>query len=347
MKDFFYSLDKALISQGWVFDDRWSRIGNPFHWVDGSRMDDRTFLKQEYAILQCLSMYYEEYQSPQKLKNSSKHDECFDYISKNLADIVDHFFSALEKNKKISNNIKCTAFARTQDFAFIDQFLEDLPSNPVHLDIGPGLGTHAIYSQEFLKSTYIALEANDYMYGVQRLIYRYLSCVDKPYYDVIGAEFLGANENQISDAICSRSKYSLIHLPSWHFSLLSEQAVDLVTATFVLNEVTPAGIIWILSNVNRVLKSGGYFYIRDSHKLKPNRHSINYDLILQDLGFTLVEKLNVVNRVDMFGIPRAYQKQKNVMFTFEELFDRYLGRFAITNHGGEYMQNLDTSSTSL
>lgn len=340
MKDFFNSLDKALLDQKWVFDDRWSRIGNPFSWIDGQRMDDRTFLKQEYAILQCLAMYYEKYDSPEKLKSSIKHEECLKQYINTLKNIVKYFFQPLDIDQRILNNINCTALARTQDFAFIDNFLIDLPSNPVHLDIGPGLGTHAIYSQKMLNSTYIAVEANDYMYGVQRLIYRYLSSESNPYYDVIVAEALGVDSKLIQKNINSKTENSIIHLPSWHFSLLQENTVDLITATFVLNEVSPAGILWLISNSNKVLNNNGYFYIRDSNKLKPNRHAVNYDSILKDLGYVLVEKLDIVNRVDMFGIPRAYQKKKHTSYTFEELFDKYIGFFAVTNHGGEFMQNL-------
>ncbi len=340
MKDFFNSLEKAMLSQRWVFDDRWSRIGNPFSWVDGSRMDGHSFLKQEYAILQCLSMYYEEYESPEVLKKSKQHDECFNSLNETLEKVVSHFFPSLEIDKRIKNNIKCTALARTQDFSFNELFLSELPNKPVHLDIGPGLGTHAIYSNKILNSSYIALEANDYMYAVQRLIYRYLSHATNPYYDLINAETLGVSESKIKEHLSSIEKYAFFHLPSWHFSMLGDKSVDLATATFVLNEVSPAGIVWLLHNTVRCLKNGGYFYIRDSNKLKPNRHTFNYDNVLQDLGFKLVKKLDVINREDMFGIPRAYQKNEEYNLSFEDLFDQYFGRVAVTNHGGEYMQNL-------
>ena len=113
-----------------------------------------------------------------------------------------------------------------------------------------------------------------------------------------------------------------------------------MTATFVLNEVTPAAIVWLLHTSMRTLKLGGHIYIRDSERLKPNRHSLNYEKVLREFGFVQTGRLDVNNRVDMFGIPRIYQKQKNYSLTFEELFDHYFGKYSVTSHGGEFMQNI-------
>ena len=82
-------------------------------------------------------------------------------------------------------------------------------------------------------------------------------------------------------------------------------------------------------------------YIRDSENLKPMRHNINYDNLLLERGFEKVARLDVENRVNFFGIPRIYRKVKEGSWSFDEFVDSYLGKFAITSHGGSYNQNLD------
>ena len=81
------------------------------------------------------------------------------------------------------------------------------------------------------------------------------------------------------------------------------------------------------------------FYIRDSSKLKPNRHNVNYDKLLISLGFDLVGKLPVKNRVDIHGIPRAYKKKKEFHFrNFETFYNKVLKRSDSYSHGGNFKQ---------
>ena len=44
-----------------------------------------------------------------------------------------------------------------------------------------------------------------------------------------------------------------------------------------------------------------------------------------------------------YGIPRAYRKETDSIFSFDELVDSCLGRFAVTAHGGDYIQNIPPS----
>lgn len=87
---------------------------------------------------------------------------------------------------------------------------------------------------------------------------------------------------------------------------------DLVTATWVLNELNMAGIVYLLSHCVRTLRVDGYFYIRGSGKRKPGRHDINYDALLLEFGFEEVKRLLVRNRVDFYGVPRMYRKTDRV-----------------------------------
>ena len=70
------------------------------------------------------------------------------------------------------------------------------------------------------------------------------------------------------------------------FKKIEDTSYNLVTATNVLNELNTSAIIYMLANSNRVLQKNGYVYIRDSGKLKPGRHLIDYDRVLiEHMGF--------------------------------------------------------------
>ena len=129
-------------------------------------------------------------------------------------------------------------------------------------------------------------------------------------------------------------------MPSWSFGCVRDASIDLVSATWVLNEVTTSGILWLISHATRVLRKGGYVYLRDSELRKPLRHNINYDQLLQELGFSEVAHLDVTNRVDYYGVPRAYQKTTDTHTTYENLCRDNLSKFAVESHGGALVQDL-------
>ncbi|NQT22146.1 MAG: hypothetical protein HQ579_01770 [Candidatus Omnitrophica bacterium] len=158
--------------------------------------------------------------------------------------------------------------------------------------------------------------------------------------DVIECENFNLDRAEITRLVNKESGYKIKHVPSWYFDTVATGSIDLITATWVLNEINVAGILWLMSHSSRVLRKDGYLYIRDSSKLKPLRHAINYDELLLKMGFEEVGRLDVRNRIDLHGIPRAYRKKTESVFSFEELFDSCLGKFAVTVHGGAYMQNM-------
>jgi hypothetical protein len=341
MNDIITSLHHALVKQGWAFGELWSRIGSPFVWVDGEQQQSGTkFLEGPYGVLQGLAMYYENYPTVDEV-STDDHEE----VTANLRNELEKLLCSMSMHGLVAeykNNIDLTALTRAQDYSFIRRYASDLPNSPAHLDLGPGLGTHSLYSLHHMKGGYTGLEASDFFYDVQRFFFRYIASTGVEYYDPIIDETLGKNHADIESQIQKAgSKNTITHLPSWYFESLPDNSQDLVTATFMLNETDPSGISWLLSHANRALKEGGYFYIRDSERLKPNRHQLNYDNVLQEIGFKQVKHLGVTNRVDMFGVPRIYQKINATSLPFEEFFDRFFGRYAITVHTGEYMQNVD------
>ena len=69
-------------------------------------------------------------------------------------------------------------------------------------------------------------------------------------------------EKNIKD-ILNSNEPAIYHVPTWKFPLIDDNSIDLVTATWVLNEITFSGIMWLMSNCIRTLKIGGSLYIRD------------------------------------------------------------------------------------
>ncbi|MCK5505994.1 MAG: class I SAM-dependent methyltransferase, partial [Thermodesulfovibrionia bacterium] len=236
--------------------------------------------------------------------------------------------------------IESSALVRAQDYSAIRSLCSDIKSGISHLDIGSGIGSHAVYSLKGFNSCFYSIEAVPHTYAVQRDFYKFLSEGNPTYLDLVECENFNLNSSEMRTLVNSSGKYKIKHVPSWHFGLINDNSMDLVTATWVLNEVTFSGIMWLISQCSRVLKKGGYFYIRDSSKLKPLRHQINYDELLLDLGFKEAGRVDVRNRIDLHGIPRAYYKDTESSYSFLELVDKCIGKFGITVHGGDYVQNL-------
>lgn len=340
MEDVVESLKKSLIEQRWYLGDRFYRLGHPFQWVDGD-YSNLQIAEGMIGVAKYFSMCYETYPTPDHVK-SKDFNQIYDHNRGAYQRLFEDLFPFLDSNDKdFSQYIEATTCTRTQDYSFIKRYGTDLPaSNVHHIDIGPGLGSHAVYSLDAFSSRYFALDASPHSYSIQRPVFRSLSPSKASYLDMIEAENFGVTDNQISE-LANDSKFRIVHTPSWKFDLLQEKTMDLATATWVLNEVNYSAILWIMANTDRLLKPKGYFYIRDSGKLKPGRHNISYDQILLDMGYKEVQRFDANNRVEYFGKPRLFQKVHHNPSTFENMVEKYVGKFPVLVHGGTMVQNLD------
>jgi len=339
------SLKKAMVDQGWIFGDRATRIGCPFDWTENENKQTIVNLDGLLAVAFYFSMFYVKKEtSPQVLIPG--HDEvkklCYDEMYR----IHKHFFPFLPLNDTWSNYIESQAMIRTQDYCFIKKHCTDLVKGAQHLDIGPGLGSSAIYSLNLLGADFYAVEAHPMSYSVQRNVLRYLSPSPGSYLDAIECENFQMGTEEIVTLLKKGSGYRIKHAPSWKLPLIGSSSMDLLTATFVLNELNYAGILWMLSHASRTLKRGGYFYIRDSTILKPGMHSIDYDQELTTMGFEKVARLEYTNRLDHYGIPRVYRKTADTSYSFEEMVEKCLGKFASVAGGGSRAYNLRETSVA-
>ena len=289
--------------------------------------------------MQHFSMFYESYPAPDNIK-CDDWDHTFDRTHSILKSVFQLYFPWAQ-DEIYDQYLYCVANVRMQDYGFIKNFSNLASTKLKHLDIGPGLGSHSLYSQCGFESLYCGLEAFPESYQVQRNFLRSLALIlDVPYLDFVAAENFGVDDTVISEMLRERHQ-GIVQVPSWKLPVLDNGFFDLVTASWVLNEINDDGVMWLISGVSRTLKIGGCFYIRDSGKPKPGRNNIDYDTVLQDIGFEQIGRLNVQNRVDFHGTPRIYQKtDKTMVPTFEEMVDRVLGHFGISAQYGGFNNRL-------
>ena len=333
-EDILESRRLAFVRDGWAYGELMNRIGNPFTWVDGEQIESIGSFASRVGLFQYLAMSGEIYPTPKDIYVND-HDEMEARIAKKLDKTIKKlvpFLTSLD----IDYYIAGTANVKVQDYAAIRTWAKDLPREPRHLDVGPGLGANAIYSTLGFNSYYISIEANPTSYDVQRQFLRTLTSDDEKFLDLVDCNSFGLSEGSIKKELNSTNHYRFKLLPSWNFSFLDDSSIDLASATWVLNEINQAGISWLLHQISRCLKIGGYFYIRDSHLRKPMRHSLDYDVALGEIGFEQVAILEVKNRINMHGIPRIYRKTQNIDLSFLEIFDKFFGKFAIGSHGGGF-----------
>jgi len=341
MHDVKESLKRALVEQGWIFGDRVARLGSPFEWTENEHKANILNLENMYAVAFYFAMFYVKKDTPKEMM-VPEYEKVKYYCEEELMKAFLNFLPFLSESKTWIHNVQSQALVRTQDYSFIKHHCADLPARPHHIDIGPGLGSSALYSLKFLNSTFYALESDPMSYGVQRHYFRFISPKPGAYFDLVESENFQLQVEKIK-AELNNSRYAIKHIPSWRFPLLETGSMDLLTACHVLNELNYSGILWILAEGSRVLRKGGYFYIRDSAILKPGTHAIKYDETLVKMGFAEVARLKLKNRHDFFGVPRVFMKKTNESHSFDELVEMCLGKFASVAGGGDKAYNMDTA----
>ncbi|MFA5156121.1 MAG: hypothetical protein WC532_01860 [Candidatus Omnitrophota bacterium] len=341
MEDIKRSLERAIVEQGWCFGDKATRIGLPFEWTENERKPLILSLKDLLAVGFYFSMYYVQKKTPDTIITKD-HDKVQKYCREQLYGVFKHFFPFLELNGTWKNHIESQALARAQDYCFIKRYCDKLPKRLSHGDIGAGLGTTTLYSLKFLNSTFYALEASPMSYSVQRNYFRFVSPYPGAYLDVVECENFQLTQDAIRKEL-GKDSYRLKHVPTWRFGLVPARSLDLLTATFVLNELNYAGILWLLAQASRTLRKNGYFYIRDSFILKAGTHSIDYDKVLLKIGFQRKAQFEIANRHDFFGIPRLYRKISDKAYSFDEMVEMCLGKFASVASGSSYAYNMEST----
>ncbi len=90
MSDILESFHRAMVRQGWVYGDKAYRIGHPFEWIDGDKQPYLYNVQGIQAVVQFLSMFYEQYPIPDEIVTSD-YDQMRVYCENQLREACKHF----------------------------------------------------------------------------------------------------------------------------------------------------------------------------------------------------------------------------------------------------------------
>lgn len=181
-----------------------------------------------------------------------------------------------------------------QDFHFQSLPFAGAARPGVVLDFGAGCGRMARQWIADGATAYVGVEGIPETYCLQHLYYSFL---DAPLHDyAVDPEF----------AFAARPG-SISHVPSWRTDLLPTGSVDLCCAVQVLGELRPQMLEFIVSEFRRLLRPGGFLYVRDHGKVHvPNKMDIPH--ILSEAGFSLTFEAGYVDRKALHGIPKLWRR---------------------------------------
>jgi len=336
-------MHRALAKQGWLYGKKFNQWGNPFLWIDGPLHIPHSSSQSEH-LAGWVSSYYDTFPALPELAGA-RYDDLVEQLGSNFLGLINHLlppfvFSESDMTKYIYG----LSTARAQDIRVLEVFAPELDLTTVsHLDFGAGMGVSAVWNTMIggEGARYTAVEIDDKNYALQRSVFTYLAArSDCRYFDALAAEGMIPDEKR--DTELNNPAVRIAHVPSWHLGGVNDHSQSLITATTVLNEVGHAAIGHFIAQSNRVLRPGGYVYIRDSGRTKPGRHSIDYESFLASIGYRRVDDLQVIHRSNMHGVPRLWRKESHLDLSFDEVMTELVGEQAVVVHGSDYVHSIDS-----
>ena len=166
------------------------------------------------------------------------------------------------------------------------------------LDFGAGFGRQAaLWLSLGSRNTYVALDAIESMYVAQT---HYLGSAPFPLLEYLDAPGTFA----IEDA----GRPASFHVPGGRFDLLPTGFFDMVLCVQVLPEIHESVLFHSLSLFRRVLRDGGYLYVRDHGPAWMPGHQQLVPEILPRFGFVLEFCPRWRDTQDLHGLPQIWRK---------------------------------------
>jgi len=192
----------------------------------------------------------------------------------------------------------------------IDTHIVDSQCADVHtvLDFGAGYGRlGAMFSNDERGGSYIAVDCVEVSYLLQNL---FLSSMAPERFH----EYMDYAIERRPFAIETQAANAIYHVPSWKMNLVPDASVDVITSVFVLPEVNDFALLEFVEQARRVVRQGGYIYIRDHlyHNAKSGHlggHRQDTPSLLEAAGFKLIYQGKYRDNIDIYGTPRVYQNQ--------------------------------------
>ena len=320
---FFTDKQKEKVKQGFCEGDLVHRLGDPFEWSEANitpSLDANVYLGKP-SLWMFSTLYYEYYNTPKILRNKN-----FESLRKKQYKSLQKFFDKhfyFKSPKNYQKYLKCMTETNVQDYLVINPYLKKKQIKVI--DLGPGLGRHFSWVNTFYKdSVYYGVDIALFSYLNQKAFFQ---TFDVKVHDLIEYVQFGLSKKSIKG-----SKNEVWQVPTWHLNKIDD-TVDLITASFMLNELNTVGLLYLIYYSTSKLRKNGLFYIRDSAKLKPERHNIKYDELLIKLGFKRIDYHEFDYRKNFFGVPRVYKKiaESKKQGNFYDFVSKYVGKFEYTS----------------
>lgn len=168
------------------------------------------------------------------------------------------------------------------------------------LDFGAGYGRQAfLFATVMDGARYVAVDAVEQPYLVQRWVFDRLGLARWDYVDDPDAD-----RDSVARAFAERS--GAFHVPSWRLDLVPDSTVDLVLFVWSLYEMSGEAARAAIAACRRLVRVGGYVYIRDMP------HSVSYrfdpERLLREGGFELVYSSRTIAGDELHGRQRLYRR---------------------------------------
>ena len=169
------------------------------------------------------------------------------------------------------------------------------------VDYGAGYGRQSfLFGTVLDESRYVCVDAIEQPYMVQRWVLRELGLARWEYLDesMADAESFGRAFDEAG----------AFHLPTWRLDLIPEGSVDLVLVVWSLYEMSGAAARAAVAACSRLVRLGGYVYIRDvphsvSYRFDPERR-------LRRAGFDLLYESQMIAADELHGRQRLYRRTR-------------------------------------
>jgi SAM-dependent methyltransferase len=167
-------------------------------------------------------------------------------------------------------------------------------------DYGAGYGRQAfLFAAALDEARYVAVDAVEQSYMVQRWVFDRLGLTRWDYVDDPAPDPASVEQALAEGA-------GTFHLPSWRLDLLPDRSVDLVLFVWSLYEMSGHAARAAVEACLRLVRPGGYVYIRDvphsvSYRFDPERQ-------LRQGGFELVYTSRRISGDELHGQQRLYRK---------------------------------------
>lgn len=186
-----------------------------------------------------------------------------------------------------------------QDYHYCVSLVPELQSV---LEFGPGSGRELFLFKEIPQLKFFALDAVEQPYLLQYWVCKELHLPLWEYLehseDASVAHVQNFIEGEPKDA-------RVIHLPTWRSDLIPDRSIDLVMFVWCLSEMSSEAAQHALQTVKRVLRPGGFVYIRDFPHTRS--YAWNPERTMRRMGFRLVYYPWKQTEEEIHAVPRLYR----------------------------------------